>query len=256
MRLLLLKNKTTPVDPYHEVFQESGHCPEFLPLLNHSPISLLSTAEYLLSPEFLEDTKAFIITSQRAVEVFHACLEQIDRQDPRSSAVIRSKIGYTVGPATEKILKDNGFTHVKGGSKAGNGSKLADLIINDINDRSQSIVFFTGVIRKDIIPVKLKENHLKVKEIVIYKTEPREDISKNFHLLCKDEVHWIIFFSPQGTEGIVQFIRSSPCFKSVRIACIGPTTHEYLCENGIATHVVAKKPTAESLLSGLQEYFK
>lgn len=261
LRLLLLKNRTQPADAYYETFTAAGHTADFVPLLEHSPLDVIVTAQYLESPEFLEHTSRFIITSQRAVEVFHDCLELISERAPQNAARIRAKVGYTVGPATEQVLQENGFVDVRGGAQAGNGLKLADLILAETkNGRSgvdssldsSPLVFFTGVIRKDIIPVKLRANDVAVKEIVIYKTEPREGIIDNFLQCCVDPVDWVVFFSPQGTEDIVEHItRTAP---NVNIASIGPTTEEYLLQKGIKPHVIAEKPTASSLHDGIMEF--
>lgn len=250
MHILLLKNQTTPLDSYLETFEKSGNSAEFLPLLDHGPVCINTTSTYLSSSEFLEQVSTFIITSQRAVEVFHECLKQIEEKDSLAADLIRSKTGYTVGPATAKILLENGFRDVRGGSNAGNGSKLADIIMDDIKDPAQQIVFFTGVIRKDIIPVKLKEHGFNVKEEVIYKTEPRKGILNDFEKCCQKKIDWIVFFSPQGTEEIVLFLKSSLHSLEAKIASIGPTTDEYLRENGLASTLVANNPTASSLFAG------
>lgn len=251
----MLKNKTTPVDSYHEIFSSQGHLPEFIPLLNHGPVSVEETTEYLCSKHFLEETDRFIITSQRAVEVFHLCLGEISQRNEEMAARIRSKVGYTVGPATEEILKANGFSDVRGGSHAGNGAVLADIILNELapEERSQRIVFFTGRIRKDIIPVKLKGQGVNVEEVVIYKTECKHGIIDDFLHRCEKPVDWIVFFSPQGTEAIVEHLREKEqeTLKHTKVASIGPTTEEYLVSKGIHTHVVAAKPTALSLLECL-----
>lgn len=250
--VLLLKNKTTPQDLYQEVFLSNGHNPIFVPLLNHAPIDILQTSAYLTSDDFLTSVDRFIITSQRAVEVFHECLALIGAKEPAKAAQITSKIGYTVGPATEEILRENGFSDVRGGSKAGNGSKLADIILQEVEDPTKKIVFFTGVIRKDIIPVKLKNAGICLEEIVIYKTEPKEGIIDNFISCFRTKIDWVVFFSPQGTEEIVEHIKQGKVdLKGARIASIGPTTHEYLCNSGIESRATALKPTASSLFEEL-----
>lgn len=264
LRLLLLKNKTQPSDAYHETLTGKGHNAEFVPLLEHSALDIANTVQFLESEEFLQQTKRFIITSQRAVEVFHECLRIISENRPENATNIRSKVGYTVGPATAEVLAENGFVDVRGGAQAGNGLKLADLIMaelakeathnSDSNCVCDSIIFFTGVIRKDIIPVKLKGNGVPVKEVVIYKTEPKDGIIENFLECCKKHVDWIVFFSPQGTEEIVEHIvRTSP---TAFIASIGPTTEEYLLLKGITPHVVASKPTASSLYEGIEAWMR
>lgn len=268
LRLLLLKNKTQPSDAYHETLTGKGHDAEFVPLLEHSALDITETIRFLESEEFLENTKRFIITSQRAVEVFHECLRIISENRPEHATNIRSKVGYTVGPATAEVLAENGFVDVRGGAQAGNGLKLADLIMAELAEEANSdtsdsnsccatddcIIFFTGVIRKDIIPVKLKGNGVPIKEVVIYKTEPKDGIIKNFLECCNKEVDWIVFFSPQGTEDIVEHIaRTSP---KALIASIGPTTEEYLLLKGIKPHVVAAKPTAASLYEGIEAWME
>ncbi|SGZ58359.1 CIC11C00000000627 [Sungouiella intermedia] len=254
MHILMLKNRTTPLDPYLEIMEENGNSAEFLPLLHHAPVNVASTTAYLSSNEFLDEISTFIITSQRAVEVFHECLGQIEQKNSKTAERIRSKTGYTVGPATEKILLDNGFLDVRGGSQAGNGSKLADIITNDLKDSALPIVFFTGVIRRDVILVKLKANGFDVKEEVIYKTEPRSGILDDFHKCCQKHIDWIVFFSPQGTQEIVDHMKKSLQSRQLRIACIGPTTEEYLKSNGISPAVVAGKPTASSLFAGFLDH--
>ncbi|GEQ68447.1 hypothetical protein JCM33374_g2115 [Metschnikowia sp. JCM 33374] len=261
LRLLLLKNKTTPKDPYQDTFTCAGHDPEFIPLLDHAPINIDATVEYLTSPGFLGNNCKFIITSQRAVEVLHECLDQIAGLDPAKASIIRAKCGYTVGPATEQILSAKGFTDVRGGRDAGNGSKLADLILQERalaeqqgrNNDEPHIVFFTGTIRKDIIPVKLNKNGVKVQEVVIYKTEPKASIVENFLSCCETDVDWVIFFSPQGTEDIVGHMAGALPI-GTRIASIGPTTEEYLLSKGITPHVVAPQPTAAALCESITQW--
>lgn len=246
----MLKNRTMPMDPYFQKFSENGHNAEFIPLLNHAPVSIEETTKYLAGEHFLNSVDRFIITSQRAVEVFHECLKEITENDPGAASKIRSKIGYTVGPATEQILKENGFSDVRGGSHAGNGSLLADIVIRELPDLAHHVVFFTGVIRKNIIPVKLTKHGVTVEEVVIYKTEPKDGIEESFLSNCQEKLDWVVFFSPQGTESIVGHCQNL----KVKIASIGPTTQEYLEENGITAHVVAPKPTAASLYNSLIEW--
>lgn len=250
LRLVLLKNKTVPQDAYQDVFSAAGHTPHYIPLLSHEPVSIPETVEYLTSADFL-GTSRFIITSQRAVEVFHECLREIEANDAATAKLIRAKKGYTVGPATDQILRENGFVDVRGGARAGNGAKLADIILAEADD--SPIVFFTGAIRKDIIPVKLKAHGVSISERVIYKTEPRTTIVGDFLASCETPVDWLVFFSPQGTEDIVAHVQKHGV-PGARVASIGPTTEQYLLDMGIKPHVVAAKPTAESLFESIERW--
>lgn len=201
-----------------------------------------------MSSEFIHNTPDFIITSQRAVEVFHECLATIVKRDPALASIIRGKTGYTVGPATEQVLRENGFTDVRGGRDAGNGSKLAEIILKE-RTVSEPIVFFTGEIRKDVIPVKLKAEGVPISEVVIYKTEPREQIFESYLSRASEAHDWLVFFSPQGTEEIVAYLQQNLLL--AKIASIGPTTEAYLIEQGLRPDVVAALPTAASLYEAI-----
>lgn len=253
-RVILLKNETVPRDPYLDRFIEEGFNPVFIPLLHHSCCDKHEIVEYLQSDEFVNDTKIFIITLQRAVEVLGECMQMMDDAIRRR---ILQKVGYTVGPATYQVIQELGFTNIGGGDKAGNGLKLAHLMDQELGDKwdkSQRIVFFTGKIRKDIIPRTLISWGYNLRERVIYQTENRPDIIHNFMDKCcfqgDQKDNWIVFFSPQGTEPIVKHLQQVDC-SGFRIALIGPTTEEYLLENRICPHIISPKPEANSLVKSI-----
>ncbi|CUM56257.1 unnamed protein product [Debaryomyces fabryi] len=258
VNVLLLKNQTVPKDPYNDKLKALGYNPVFIPLLEHNHYDRNSTIQYLKSKEF-SNIRNFIITSQRAVECFNECIQEISDENIKQN--IFQKIGYTVGPATAKILSEAGFKNVKGGSDAGNGLILSKIIIDEI-DSEEEIVFFTGEIRKDIIPKNLKLANINITEKVIYKTDLREDIGENFNkqLSLLDETNnngkqWIIFFSPQGTELIIDKLKLiENLTNDFYIGSIGPTTEDYLISKGITPNIVSKKPEAASLFELMQDH--
>lgn len=249
--IFLLKNKTVPKDPYHEILEPSSFKPTFVPLLDHVHINQEETIKLLESDKFILHTSAIIITSQRAVESLASTLSKLP-EDYR--AKVFEKTAYTVGPATFKILSELGFKNVKGGEEAGNGDILSDIILNDIKENDdEHFVFFTGEIRRDIIPKKLSNNGVSIKEVVIYKTEEKsgiiDDFTDKFHN-CSNNSKWIVFFSPQGTAEIVDHLKTQD-LSNTKIGSIGPTTEKYLIENGIKVDLVSKKPDAQNLFDGI-----
>lgn len=248
--VFLLKNKTFPRDPYFEILKDSMYNPTFVPLLNHTQVNESDTIALLTCDEFLSRTSVIIITSQRAVESLAATLAKLPEDCKR---IVLEKAAYTVGPATFKILSELGFKNVKGGEKAGNGDILSDIILNDISP-ADKVVFFTGEIRRDIIPKKLINNGIDLEEVIIYKTEDREgiieDFTQKFHGSTSD-FRWIVFFSPQGTGEIVEHLKSIDLSK-VKIGSIGPTTEKYLIANGIRVDLVSRKPDAQNLFDGMK----
>jgi uroporphyrinogen-III synthase len=255
--VLLLKNPTVPFDPYRCRCESHGFIPKFVPLLNHCHYDRQATIQFLTSDYFVNNVPVFIITSQRAVEMFSDCLNDIDEI---TRGKIFAKIGYTVGPATFKVLQQLGFTNIKGGERAGNGLKLSEIVKKEVDPNDQ-IVFFTGVIRKDIIPRQLLEANFNLVEKVIYKTEDKLDIITNFidnweivKSCSQSDIQWIIFFSPQGTDSIIAHLKEMQLNENIKIASIGPTTETFLLENNIVPHVVAAKPHADSLVESILKF--
>lgn len=261
--ILLLKNKTVPKDPYEEIFKQHNHNVVFLPLLKHSHMNHSTIINFITSNEFLYNYRAFIITSQRCIESLDVIIRKLKNEEFSELDLILNKPSYTVGPATYDVLSKLGFTDIRGGEEAGNGSILSDMIIHDelfnCEDEEKKVLFLTGEIRKDIIPRKLKSQNFQFKELVSYRTEPLDDIvdryleiNQNFFTMNKENgnENWIIFFSPQGTEKIVTHIKENKeC--NLKIGSIGPTTEEYLLGNGLKPRVVSKKPNASSLLESI-----
>lgn len=252
--VLFLKNQTVPTDPYEQAFSDQGFSTTFIPLLDHIHADLSFITGYLTSEEFLLETDALIITSQRAVEALSEALSQIT--EAQRSQILK-KQAFTVGPATQNVLSKLGFSKLGGGELAGNGNILTDIILNQLKPE-QKVTFFTGETRRDIIPKKLVSNGYNLKEVVIYKTVEKPQIIERFTAayseLSQDGTQWIIFFSPQGTQEIVSYLKTLQLSDSVKIASIGPTTETYLLENGIRPQLVASKPDANSLLGGVQTY--
>lgn len=241
--ILFLKNSTTPSDPYEEFFTKKGYKTAFVPLLEHTSVDSEGTVDFLANDDFLE-AALFIVTSHRAVEMLRGCLELLK---PEMRRKVLEKRGYTVGPATDKVLKEMGFSDVRGGSDAGNGHKLAEIVLQD-EKKGAKVVFFTGEVRKDIIPKKLLSHGIDLRERVIYKTVVRSDVVAKFEEQRLDSDSCIVFFSPQGTEHMVGYVAQH----AVRVAAIGPTTEEYLVGKGIRP-VVAEKPDAEALWRAIEE---
>ncbi|KAL6941818.1 hypothetical protein ACO0RG_002956 [Hanseniaspora osmophila] len=251
-KIILLKNKTTPFDPYDDLLSKTGFQPTFIPLLKHTHLPD-QCLEILNSKQLLE-LDFLIITSQRAVEcVQQSILNCLSSDDKK---LLLSKPVYTVGPATAKFITEVGFEDVRGGLEAGNGSILSDLIINDLkdNNNTSNILFLVGEVRRDIIPKKLSPfTNIKLQEVVIYKTECLDDITDRFneHYLPSTK-NVVVFFSPQGTEYIIPQLGNLSASETPKIISIGPTTEKYLNSNSIQVDQVCAKPDARSLLACIQ----
>jgi uroporphyrinogen-III synthase len=250
--IVLLKNKGKPRDAYADELGRRAveHC--FFPLLDHRMVDPDGLKQYLQSDEFSK-IDATIVTSQRAVEAINHQLPQLTQP-----SMVTSKPTFTVGPATAKVLTAAGYTDVRGANNAGNGDRLADIIQEEYHADNNlfRFVFFTGVTRRDIIPVRLHQmSGVHLTERVVYKTEELPNIHSEFQKLMQqtdDDVTspWIVFFSPASAGSILQVLHCIPRHK-YRLAAIGPTTRDYLARNNLTIDLMAEKPDADHLISAL-----
>lgn len=244
-RILLLKNKTAQQDKYETTFQSYGFEPVFVPLITHThvPQGLLQLLE---NNAYLAQLQNIIVTSQRTVECLYESV--LPRLDASAKQSLLQKTVYAVGPSTSEFLMRIGFTNVKGGSNAGNGSILADIISSDISNQlpKPEPLLLVGEIRRDIIPKKLSSDGIPVKEVITYKTANMPDNLMRFKHHAT-EGSWVVFFSPQGTEDIIEFIKKA----NYKVASIGPTTQEFLEKKGIKPSVVSLKPDEQNLLNAI-----
>ncbi|SMN20540.1 similar to Saccharomyces cerevisiae YOR278W HEM4 Uroporphyrinogen III synthase [Maudiozyma saulgeensis] len=265
--IIFLKNRTTPLDKYEVESKDNQYSDvQFLPLIAHThhpmeALLLLKNNDYLSSLRYL------IVTSQRTVECLRESIIPTLTNEQKEKLFGLSV--YTVGPATGDFLRRVGFHNVKG-DDMGNGDKLSDFIIEDIgDDYNGEILSLVGAIRRDIIKNKLKQVGLSVKEVVTYETSVLNDNLDRFQntlidIADKEECDsksccWVVIFSPQGAKDIIKFLKQNPSIKNkldLKISCIGPTTNNYLLDNGINPEVVSPEPTPDSLLGAIDGFQK
>ncbi|WP_298542410.1 uroporphyrinogen-III synthase [uncultured Aquimarina sp.] len=179
----------------------------------------------LLDVDFNRDIKHAIFTSKNAVK-----------------AIQNSKFSiqncFCVGENTKKLLEENGQKVVE---TAQNASDLGEIISK--NYKNGKFYFFCGNLRRDELPLILKEDNIELEEEIVYKTHKR---SKKFDRVFDG----ILFFSPSAIQSYVSnnFIDKSMVF------CIGNTTASEAKKytNNI---IVANKPTVENVIVQAVKYF-
>lgn len=254
-RVILLKTKSVPNDPYEAIFMENGYNPVFVPVLDHAMVNseaLFETCNHSPATTF----SGLIVTSQRSVEAIGTTLPRLtDASDLLNMPI------YTVGPATCQAIRNLGFTNVLG-SDSGNGDALASFILDTrALDESRPLFFVVGDKRRDIITKRMKSANVELHELVVYETVTASTFPKDFAAATGASaaetlvVEWIVFFSPAGADVALSYIKQHQT--STRIATIGPTTQEYLVQQwGIQPAVVSSKPDAASLYESLLHFAK
>lgn len=171
-----------------------------------------------------------IFTSQNAVQSIlqHSKCEEL-----------KGKNVFSVGMKTKELLTENGFDVV---AYTGYASDLAEII--SLIYSSESFTFFSGNLRRDILPNTLKENGITFNEIEVYET----NITSKKMTSKQDG---ILFFSPSGVESYFKLnsIKDETCF------CIGETTAEALENKKVKNIIISEKPSVESVITQVIEYY-
>ena len=175
-----------------------------------------------------------IFTSQNAV--------QSVLQHPKCDE-LKSKNVFSVGMKTKDLLTENGFNVI---AYTGYAADLAEII--SLIYGKESYTFFSGNLRRDVLPNTLKENGITFNEIEVYETNI---ISKKI----KEKIDGILFFSPSAVESYFKLntIKEEMCF------CIGETTAEALVpklrDKKVKNIIIADKPSVENVIDEVIEYY-
>jgi uroporphyrinogen-III synthase len=212
-------------------------------LLSHQKQVLTDVGLEVLESNFIQvETKNFelkgikdnlIFTSQNAVRSFltHPKFEELKSE-------LQQKKVFCVGVKSKTILTDAGFEVIAYAEYASDLAEIIGLIY-----ANGSYTFFSGNLRKETLPLALKEAGIEFNEIEVYETK------LNPHKITTT-VDAILFFSPSGVASYLKenTIKKELCF------CIGETTAEAL-EKVTKKIIVAPQPSIEELLADvLEEY--
>jgi uroporphyrinogen-III synthase len=210
-------------------------------LLPNQKQLLLDANIHLIEEDFIKTTflsppleglgEALIFTSQNAVQSI--------LQHPKCNE-LKSKNVFSVGMKTKDLLTQNGFNVI---AYTGYASDLAEII--SLIYSKESYTFFSGNLRRDILPNTLKENGITFNEIEVYETNITSKKITN-------KLDGILFFSPSAVESYLKMntIKDEMCF------CIGETTAESLENKKIKNIIIADKPSVENVISDVLEYYK
>lgn len=181
--------------------------------------------------------EALIFTSQNAVNTVLG-FENIED--------LKAKKVFCVGLKTKALLEENGF-QVE--AYTGYAEDLAEIISLVYADSSYT--FFSGNLRRDVLPEKLKEAEISFNEIEVYETilTPQKMTSTG-SANGNSTFDGILFYSPSGVESYTKEnkIADEICF------CIGNTTAEAL-EHHTKNIIVANQPSVENVIIQCINYF-
>ena len=172
-----------------------------------------------------------IFTSQNAVQSI--------LQHPKCNE-LKAKPVFCVGMKTKEILEENEFKVDVYVDYAADLAEIISLIYSH-----ETFTFFSGNLRRDVLPKTLKENQIAFNEIEVYET----NITSH---KIKSKPDGIIFFSPSAVESYLKEneIKNEICF------CIGETTAETLGNKSIKNIVIAEQPSVENVIDEVIAYYR
>lgn len=146
---------------------------------------------------------------------------------------------FCVGSVTATLIERYGFNVI---ASAYDGKTLSEIIVNEHADKS--FTFFSGSLRRDILPDAMKAASIDFNEMRVYETvlTPHKIMAP---------LDGILFYSPSGIESYLKenSITDETCF------CIGNTTASAL--KGITDKIVtASKPSIENVIVQVRNYYK
>lgn len=176
------------------------------------------------------EAHSVVFTSMNAVEAVAAQI----RNTPHWKV-------YCIGHSTRDLVESLLGLPIAG--TADDAAALADVIISA---GEKELLFFCGDIRRDTLPVKLREAGISLHEYEVYHTiATPQRITRDYRAL--------LFFSPSAVESY--FSVNQPAKKSVLFA-IGTTTADTIRRHFNGTVITARQPGKEALLREAMQFFE
>jgi uroporphyrinogen-III synthase len=171
-----------------------------------------------------------IFTSQNAAQ---SILETENYEE------LKSKNVFCVGLKTKIMLSESGFNVT---AYTGYAADLAEIIT--LIYAKETYTFFSGNLRRETLPIALKEAGVKFNEIQVYQTKltPQK---------IKTKIDVILFFSPSGVESYLK----ENSIKNETCVCIGDTTASAL-DKITKNIIIAEQPTIEDVIEEVISEYK
>ncbi|WP_343690343.1 uroporphyrinogen-III synthase [Chitinophaga sp.] len=227
-RYTILSTKTLPAI-LHEIAEENNILLRTHAFLQITPVYFSTEGKEEIN-QLIQTSDVTVFTSQHAVKAI------------AEFAIPPARICCIGGNTLDTVQKI--FPQAAIVATGDNGASLASEIIADENIHSAA--FFCSKIRRDVLPERLLQNNIALREVIVYET-----LSDSIPI--EGPVDGILFFSPSAVAFYFQNNTLAPdtvCF------AIGHTTGDSLKEYTSNTVVVNEdKPSAQALLQLAITYF-
>ena len=185
-----------------------------------------------------EIKKAF----QQKITVVFTSMNAVDAVTAASEALQPDWRIFCIGNTTNKLVKEN-FGEAAIAGTAASAEDLANLISEE--KISGNVIFFCGNQRRDELPDILRNNDIKVKEIVVYKT---------VHIPHKidKEYQGILFFSPSAVQS---FFSTNKLPDTTILFAIGKTTANEIMQYSPNKIIMSTEAGKENLVEKMMAFY-
>lgn len=228
-----------PKSPYFELAKKYDIKIDFRSFIQVEPVPAKEFRKQKIN--ILEHT-AVIFTSRNAVDNFFSICKDLRIEVPAEMKY------FCISEQTANYLQKYIVVRKR---KLFVGIKTAlDLVPFIKKNKDEKFLYPCSDIRKDDIPIYMKENGYNFTEAVMYKT-----MSSDLSDLAEIKYDIIAFFSPSGVNSLfVNF----PDFAQgpTRIAAFGPTTAKAVRDAQLILDIEAPLPNAPSMTGALEAYIR
>ena len=208
-------------------------------LLSNQKQYLLNANFSVIESDFIKvSTKEFIFNNKKEYLIFTSqnAVESVLQNQKLDE--LKSIKSFCVGEKTRALLQTNGFEVVFQSEYV---AELASVICNQY--QKNSFTFFSGNLRRAILPEAMQLAKIEYEEIEVYETilTPQS---------INSQPQGILFFSPSAVESYLMknVISNEICF------CIGKSTAETLAKS-TQNIIIAHQPTVENVIIQCLNYY-
>lgn len=239
----------------------AGKSEKLAKLLAASQAKLLSypmieiTPARLTEQEFkhFEEIETFdwvILTSINAVHFFMNTGSKISDFEHKIKKVRFAAVGIKTAEALKSYAIHPHFV----GEEA-TGASLANGLLNLLKGQHSKILYPTSNLTTGYIPNALQQV-ATVYKIAIYQTvAPQTNHSEMLSVLQNNAYDIIYFFSPSAFHNFHNVVGKQMPLDQLKVASIGPTTYDAICNAGLTPVFSAQEHTEEGLYAETVAYF-
>jgi uroporphyrinogen-III synthase len=177
--------------------------------------------------------EAWVFTSKNAVQAFLKIKNQLPDYNLKKF--------YAVGNKTAAHLEKLGIQ-----AEVPEREYAADLVKLIVAQNIQSVLFWCGNLRREVLPDFLKEKNIALKELVVYDTIPQpKKITAPYDAIA--------FLSSSAVES---FFSANKTSENIPLFAIGETTLETLKKHATNKIYIAERPEVSLLLDCIKNIFQ